>query len=100
MYLKYETVDIDNYQKNVEIAMFGGITYDYNCGCCRISFLGNFVDILQPMSELEYSEIVYMITSALSNKKLLELNGKWILDFEDHYNDWDTMLEKAKNIIF
>lgn len=102
MYLKYEAINIDSFSKIPEIAMFEGISYDINCGNCRISFIGNFVDILQPMSESEYSELVYTIVAALSsNLSYLELSGKWIFDFEDDYeeDEWESMFQRAKNIL-
>lgn len=103
MYIKYESVDIEDYEKMLEIALFEGINYDYYYSCCRISFIGNFVDILQPMSEAEYQEFVFTMTMAISEKKpILELNGKWILDFSESFSDedWEKMFNKAKNVLY
>lgn len=103
MYIKYESVDIEDYEKILEIAMFEGITYDYEYGCCRISFIGDYLDILQLMGESEYRELVFDIMNALSEKKtLIELKGSWILDFSDSFNseEWENMFQKAKDILY
>lgn len=101
MYLKYKSVDINTYNKTVELAMFQGITYDYNCGCCRISFIGNYVDILKKMNESEYRETVAIFTNVIKKQEsYLELDGIWIFDFEDNIENWDEHFSKALNIIY